>query len=353
MTAGRKPILSGLSTTELEALLRSEGEPAYRGRQVGEWVYRHHARSFDDMSSIPAGLRAKLAGKYDIGRENLVTVAGSGDGTAKLLLEMADGARIETVALPYADRLSCCVSTQVGCAIGCLFCASGQGGFVRNLQPGEIVNQVLAVEDLVHSGDISTSPDNRRVDHVVFMGMGEPLLNYDNTLKAVRLLNSEVGIGIRHLTVSTVGIVPGIYRLAKEELQVTLAVSLHAPDDALRTKLVPGMSRWKIAGILEACRDYVKATGRLVTFEYCLLNGVNDRAEQARRLANLLSGLNCHVNLIRFNAVPGLTYKPSPGARVRGFRSILEESRIQVTQRLQRGAGINAACGQLRQGRGE
>jgi len=216
MTAGRKPILSGLSTTELEALLRSEGEPAYRGRQVGEWVYRHHARSFDDMSSIPAGLRAKLAGKYDIGRENLVTVAGSGDGTAKLLLEMADGARIETVALPYADRLSCCVSTQVGCAIGCLFCASGQGGFVRNLQPGEIVNQVLAVEDLVHSGDISTSPDNRRVDHVVFMGMGEPLLNYDNTLKAVRLLNSEVGIGIRHLTVSTVGIVPGIYRLAKE-----------------------------------------------------------------------------------------------------------------------------------------
>jgi 23S rRNA (adenine2503-C2)-methyltransferase len=348
MNLKHKQPLSGLSTAELETLVKAEGEPAYRGRQLAEWIYRHGARSFADMKNLPSSLKAKLEEKYEIGRERPVTVRKSRDGTAKLLLEMSDGARIETVALPYPDRLSCCVSTQVGCAIGCVFCASGISGFVRNLLPGEIVNQVLAVQQMVISGDIRSSRDNRRVDHIVFMGMGEPLLNYENTLKAIRLLNIETGIGIRNMTVSTVGIVPGIYRLAKEELQVTLAVSLHAPDDGLRNKLVPGMTRWNIAGIIDACREYIRATGRRVTFEYCLLEGINDSKEQAVRLADLLAGLNCHVNLIRFNTVTGFIYRPSSGTKVQEFRAVLERSGIQVTQRLQRGAGIDAACGQLR-----
>lgn len=343
-----KKILSGFDTAELEALLSSEDEPAYRGRQIAEWIYRRRVKTIEDMSNIPAALRLKLASKYEISRPQLETVRKGRDGTTKLLLELQDGSRIETVALPYTDRFSVCLSTQVGCPVGCLFCASGRDGFIRNLQPGEITGQVLAVQDMIDSGDIRTTEYNRRVDHIVFMGMGEPLLNYDSTLKAVRLLNNEIGIGIRNITISTVGIVPGIFRLAKEDLQVTLAISLHAPTDKLRRKLVPGISRWSIVEITDACREYIRLTGRRVTFEYCMLDGINDRQEEAHELAAVLAGINCHVNLIRFNSVPEPTYLPSPGKNVHDFRIILEKSGIQVTQRLQRGAGISAACGQLR-----
>ncbi|MFC1921488.1 23S rRNA (adenine(2503)-C(2))-methyltransferase RlmN [Chloroflexota bacterium] len=343
-----KTILIGLDTAEIRALTREEGEPLYRGTQIAEWIYHHGAKTFDDMSNLPATLREKFAQKFEVGRSKIVTTRHDKDGTMKLLLEMSDGARIETVGLPYADRFSCCLSTQAGCPVGCAFCASGQGSFVRNLSPGEIVEQALSVQELAQSGTIQFNGPGQRIDHVTIMGMGEPLLNYESTLKAVRLLNKEIGIGMRHITVSTVGFVPGILDLAGEKMQITLAISLHAPNDELRKKLIPGMAKWSIAEIINASRKYIRQTGRRITFEYCMINGLNDRDIEARELAQLLTGLNCHVNLIRYNPVPGLPFRAPLQARVQAFRDVLQGAGIQVTQRFQRGAGINAACGQLR-----
>lgn len=331
--------LIGLNTDELRTLLKQEGEPAYRAKQLAEWLYRRGAHRFDEMTNLPEALRARLKERYRVGRGHPVTERVSKDGTVKLLLETCDSARVETVGLPYHDRTSCCVSTQVGCPIGCAFCATGLSGFTRNLNAGEIVDQVLTVQEAM---------GQKRVDHVTFMGMGEPLLNYDATLKAVRLLNEEVGIAMRNLTVSTVGHVPGIRALAREKLQLTLAISLHAPTDELRRRLVPTMSKWRVADIIDACRNYVEQTGRRVTFEYCLLAGINDSQELAHELARVLRGLNCHVNLIPFNTVRAVDFRRPRTERVREFRTILDGRGIQATQRLQRGSGIDAACGQLR-----
>ncbi len=336
--------LLGLNTEELCRLAQDEGVPQYRGRQLAEWIYRRHARSFAEMTDLPAALRTRLAEKYQVGRASLVTERRSRDGTVKLLLEMGDGVRVETVGLPYEDRFSCCVSTQAGCTVGCLFCATGLGGFVRNLTAGEIVGQVLAVEDASEN-----RPGGRaRLDHVTFMGMGEPLFNYEAVLKALYLLNVEKRIGARNLTVSTSGYVPGILKLAQENLQITLAVSLHAASDELRRRLVPGMAKWTIRELIEAAREYVRQTGRRITFEYCLLAGENDRLEEARHLAQLLHGLNCHVNLIPYNQVPELGLQASPGQQVKAFREVLVAAGIPVTQREEKGADIEAACGQLR-----
>ncbi len=343
------PSLLGLNTNELRELMLGEGEPPYRGSQVAEWLYRHGVRSFDNMSNLPAALKTGLARKYGIGRSKVSAIQQSSDGSVKLLLEMVDGSKVETVGLPYADRFSCCLSTQAGCPVGCIFCASGQEGLVRNLGPGEIVEQVLTVNEMVEAGVVHVSSRKRKIDHVVFMGMGEPLLNYDSTVKAVRLINNEMGIGARNVTVSTVGVVPGILKLAREKLQVTLAVSLHAPHDKLRTRLIPGITKWSINDILNASREYIQQTGRRVTFEYCLLDKINDGVMEARELAKILKGLNCHVNLIRYNPVSSLPFKSSPQKQVRAFREILHSAGIQVTQRLQRGVDIDAACGQLRQ----
>jgi 23S rRNA (adenine2503-C2)-methyltransferase len=329
--------LLGLNTDELCALVQEYGEPAYRGKQLAEWIYQHGVRTFDEMTNLPDKLRARLNGEYEVGRSQTVAVQRSKDGTEKLLLELHDGSMVETVGLPYADRFSCCLSTQVGCPVGCVFCATGLGGFTRNLTAGEIVDQVLAVQEA----------SGKRVDHVVFMGMGEPLLNYEATLKAIQLLNGELGIAMRHLTVSTVGYVPGIGRLAQEKLQITLAVSLHAPTDELRRKLIPGMT-YDVAEIIDACREYLQQTGRRVTFEYCLLEGVNDGVAEAQELAKLLQGMNCHVNLIPYNPVAGLAFHGLQRKRIKAFREVLEGAGIQVTQRLQRGSDIDAACGQLR-----
>ena len=341
--------LLGLNTAELRALAQREGAPAYRGTQVAEWLYRRGARTLEEMNSLPEELRTRLTSTHEVGRSSIVAQQTSKDGTVKLLLALRDGERIEAVGLPYADRVSCCVSTQVGCPIGCVFCATGQSGFTRSLEAGEIVDQVLAVQDALRSMPSTTHASDARINHVTFMGMGEPLLNYEETLKAIWLLNGELGIAMRHLTVSTVGIVPGILKLAQERLQLTLAVSLHAPTDELRRKLIPGSSRWSLGELMYACRDYVHQTGRRVTFEYCLLDGANDSLEEAQALAELLRGINCHVNLIPGNPVPGLNVRRSSPQHLRGFRDILERARIQVTQRVQRGSDIDAACGQLRQ----
>ena len=342
-------VLLGLNTSELHKLVREEGEPPYRSNQLAEWIYRHGARTFKDMSSLPALLQTRLAQKYNVGRSTITTMQQSRDGVFKLLLEMKDGVKIETVGLPYTNRFSCCLSTQAGCPVGCIFCASGQNRLIRNLEPGEIVEQVLTANELVESGVVQVSSHKRRIDHVVFMGMGEPLLNYDATIKAIRLLNSEIGIGIRSITISTVGIVPGIFKLAEEGLQVTLAVSLHAPNNELRERLIPGITRWDISEIINASREYVHRTGRRVTFEYCMLEKINDGVTEAMELVKILKGLNCHVNLIQYNPVSSLPFRASSKKDITIFRNILHNAGIQVTQRQQRGADINAACGQLRQ----
>ena len=345
-----KTVLLGFDTSELRAFVQSLGEQAYRGNQIAEWIYQRHARSFEAISNLSKALRARLNEVADVGRSEIVREQRSRDGTVKLLLKLSDGETIETVGLPYEDRLSCCVSSQVGCPMRCDFCATGLSGYTRNLTAGEIVEQVVTVNEVLsirnppkQSGEI-----RNRVNHVVFMGMGEPLLNVDNVLKAVRLLNKEIGIAMRQLTISTVGIVPGIRRLAEEKLQLTLAVSLHAPTDELRARLIPTMRKWSVQDIIAACHEYVEKTGRRVTFEYVLLSGVNDNPAEARELARVLRGLICHVNLIPFNPVAELGYHAPTSERIRAFREILERARISVTQRVQRGADIDAACGQLR-----
>jgi len=341
--------LLGLNTEELRALVREEGQPAYRGNQLAEWVYRRGARAFEEMTNLPDTLRVQLSEKHEVGHPLVVSVRRSRDGTAKLLVEMRDGARVETVGLPYAGRFTCCLSTQVGCPVGCVFCATGRSGYTRNLTAGEIVGQALAVQEEAQNRSSQVDKGSCRVDHITFMGMGEPLLNYAQTVKAIQLLNGELDIAMRHVTVSTVGFVPGIRRLAQEELQITLAVSLHAPTDDLRQRLIPNMVKWSVAEIIDTCHGYVQQTGRRVTFEYCLLGGVNDGTAEARELASLLHGLNCHLNLIPYNSVHGLGfYNPSP-KDVRAFREVLSNAGIQVTQRVQRGPDIDAACGQLRQ----
>ena len=265
------------------------------------------------------------------------------DGFAKYLFHGDGPEPFEAVRIPLLHRADdqkyiVCVSSQVGCALGCAFCYTGKMGFIRNLSAWEMADQVIKIRD----------DSEHPVRGVVFMGMGEPLLNYEATMTAVRLINNELKIGMRNITMSTIGYVPGIYRLAAERLQLTLAVSLHAAGDGLRRKLVPGMSRYLLKDILAACQHYFNHTGRRVTFEYCLLKGVNDSQAEAAALASLLKGLNCHVNLIPFNEVLQSNFRRPQAAAITAFRRVLENDGITVTQREQKGAGIQAACGQLR-----
>jgi 23S rRNA (adenine2503-C2)-methyltransferase len=375
MTPPQAPTdLTGLTLAELQALIASLGEPPFRAVQLARWIYRRAATSFAEMTDLPAALRARLAEGYRLGVLRPVSVVSADGGdTLKCVLQLADGATVETVFMRYRDgRRSVCVSTQVGCGMGCTFCATGLAGLTRNLTAGEIVGQVLSIQRLT----------GERPTHVVFMGMGEPLANYDATLRAVRVLNAPwgAGIGMRRLTVSTVGLVPQIRRLAGERLQLTLAVSLHAPTDELRATLVPITRRWSVADLLDASREYVVATGRRVTFEYVLLEGVNDDPGLAAVLADLLrpraAGLRAsgeeagqgfpvgysegvsgprgwafHVNLIPWNPVPDLPYRRPSRARVEAFARALRARGVPVTVRLERGVEIEAACGQLRRTR--
>jgi 23S rRNA (adenine2503-C2)-methyltransferase len=336
--------LIGLNTAELEAVLCDMNEPAFRGRQIALWIYRHGARSFGEMTNLSHELRARLEAEHQLDFPKTAARFDSTDGSTKLLLEMTDGERIECVRLPFQDRLSVCVSSQAGCAMACAFCATGLGGFRRNLSTSEIIAQVLlAASD---TGEFH-APTN-----IVFMGMGEPLLNLDNVLKTIHLMHDEIGIPMRGITVSTVGILHGMKRLADENLQLTLAVSLHAPEDELRHRLIPTSRKTSVAQIVDGAKYYVNTTGRRVTFEYVVLGGVNDQANHAQALAKLCKGWPCHVNLIPWNDVPDAEFEgakfhaPAPDDLKR-FRAILEEANIAVTQRVQRGADVAAACGQL------
>lgn len=327
-----------MNRAELSMEVERLGFPAYRGKQIADWLYKKGAHSFTELSNLPTAMREKLFEEETLSRSEVVSISKSADGTAKYLLRLSDGETIESVLLPYSDRTSVCVSTQVGCAAGCLFCATALCGFVRNLTAGEIVDQVLTLQE--HGG--------RKVTHVVFMGMGEPLLNLDDLLKAMHLLNEEVGISMRRLTVSTVGVTPAINKLAEIDLPFTLALSLHAPDDELRQNIIPMARKYPLNELLQACREYANITKRRVTFEYLLLAGVNDSPEQAKQLAGLLRGVLGHVNLIPYNAVAGRDFQRPSGKAVQAFRQVLEAEGIEVTQRLERGHEVAAACGQLK-----
>lgn len=356
--------LLGLDRAELTSLCEELGQPAFRGKQIADWLYSKDAHQISSMTNLPARLREKLADCSTLTRSEVIDQSKASDGTSKYLLGLGDGETIESVLLPYPggaiapasqsdaaaprpDRTSVCVSTQVGCPAGCLFCATAVTGFVRNLSAGEIVDQVLTLNAQMpqNSKDNSIS---RKVTHVVFMGMGEPLLNFDNVVKALRLLNDEVGIGMRRMTVSTAGIPAAIRRLQELDLQITLAVSLHAPEDALRNQLIPLSKNYPLAELLKICREYADFTKRRVTFEYLLLSGVNDKPEHAEALAKLLRHTLCNVNLIPFNEVPGLPYKRPDRNAVQSFRAVLEDAGVEVTQRMERGHSISAACGQLK-----
>ncbi|MBO8142239.1 MAG: 23S rRNA (adenine(2503)-C(2))-methyltransferase RlmN [Firmicutes bacterium] len=329
-----------MDVAELEALVAELGEPRYRARQMMQWLYGHGAVDLDRMTNLPKAFRKKLAEKAFIGRMSIADVQVSRDGTRKYLLRTLDGDAVEAVLIPEGDRRTACLSSQIGCGIGCAFCATALMGLTRNLTAGEICGQLAAIQE----------DTGQRVTNVVMMGMGEPLANYKNVMQALRLLNDPdgFGIGARRLTISTAGLVPGIRRLAEEDLQVVLAISLHAATDEKRDQLVPINRHYPIAQLLDACREYVQRTRRRVTFEYVLLRGVNDGTDDARILAGKLRGLLCHVNLIPFNPVPETGFAPPDAAAVERFRQELAGRGIQATVRRPRGVDIDAACGQLR-----
>lgn len=339
--------LFGLDRAELSSLCEQLGQSAFRGRQIAEWLYSKGAREIGAMSDLPAAMREELARTSSISRSEVVTQSKASDGTTKYLLRLADGETVESVLLPYSERTSVCVSTQVGCPAGCLFCATGMSGFVRNLTAGEIVDQALTLDgEMVR--DFKSRTISRGVTHVVFLGMGEPLLNFDNVVKALHLLNDEIGIGMRRMTVSTIGIPSAINKLRQLDLQITLAISLHAPDDILRRQLIPMAAKHPLPELMQACREYADHTKRRITFEYLLLAGVNDSPAHASALAKLLHHTLCNVNLIPFNEVAGVSYKRPTRDAIQAFRAVLEEAGIEVTQRMERGHSISAACGQLR-----
>jgi 23S rRNA (adenine2503-C2)-methyltransferase len=332
-----------LSSEELEAWLKQEGIPAYRGGQIQHWLMERRAASFDEMSDLPKALRGRLAEEFQIWTTKVALHKQADDGTEKLLLELADGQRIECVLLRQTElRRTICISTQVGCAMGCVFCASGLEGVARNLTRGEIIEQMLQLNRLLDP--------HERLSHIVVMGMGEPLANLNNLLPALAVATSPKGLGIspRRVTISTVGLPPGILRLAEVNQPFHLAVSLHAPDDELRNRLVPVNKNIGIDAILEAADEYFHKSGRRLTFEYVLLGGINDRPEHAERLAGRLAGRTALLNIIPYNPVAGLPYEsPKPDAQQR-FVTILERAGIAVKVRRRKGDKIDAACGQLR-----
>ena len=327
-----------VSADELAALL--DGQPAYRARQVWDGLHRRALRPAE-MSDLPLELRAELDELLPAALSEVERRTTDGGGTVKWLFGLHDGRRVETVLMAYPGRVIVCVSTQAGCAMGCAFCATGQAGFDRQLTAGEIVEQVVAAVRAARP---------RRVSNVVFMGMGEPLANYERTWAAVERIHGDVGISARHLTVSTVGLVPGIRRLAAEPLPVNLAVSLHAANDALRDRLVPINRRYPLGELAEACAAYVGATGRRLSIEWAMIDGTNDRPSDMAELARFARPLGAHVNLIPLNATPGYPVRGSPPLRVAGARQELERLGVRTTIRSTRGAEIDAACGQLAAG---
>lgn len=338
-----RPSLLDLSRVELKEFITGWGEPAYRAEQIETWLYKRYVNDVSEMSNLPKSLRQRLAGEYLLDPLRLVVSLDSSDGnTRKALFALPDGREIEAVLMRYDKRQTLCISTQAGCAMACPFCATGQMGFMRNLTAGEIMAQILYYARQLDR-------EGKRVSNIVFMGMGEPLANYAETWRAIRRLNDRAGfnLGARHMTLSTVGLVPAIRRMSKEPEQVGLAVSLHAPTDELRNKIVPINRRYPLAMLMQAIRDYSDITRRRVTFEYALMANLNDSDAHAAQFAALVQGLLCHINLIPLNPTPGSPWSGSSDERVYAFRDRLQAAGIPTTVRLRRGIDIAAGCGQL------
>jgi 23S rRNA (adenine2503-C2)-methyltransferase len=343
-----KPVLTSFRPEDLEQLFVEWGEPKFRARQVLDWVYRKRVTRFEDMTNLGLSLRERLMGHFDLRSLTLARQQGSADTTRKLLFRLRDGRYVESVVIPAnptlygerADRRTICVSSQVGCAYDCKFCASGLAGFTRNLTPDEIVEQILQAEAL----------DGQRIDNIVFMGMGEPLANLRNLLAAIEILNADwgVGIGARHMTISTSGLAPQIEKLAEQPLQVRLALSLHGATDEVRDQIMPVNKKYPLNRLFESLRRYQELKKQKVTFEYILIEDVNDALEQAAILATRARSLNAKVNLIPYTPVEGLPWKRPSEARQEQFLKVLRTQGVQATLRREKGHDIDAACGQLR-----
>lgn len=337
-------LLYDLLLEDLQAWMKEQGEQPFRAKQVYQWIYRN-VQSFDEMTNVGKSLREKLSADFTLDGVQLVSHSGSEkDGSEKLLVALSDGNMIESVLMFHDYGTSLCVSTQVGCKMHCAFCATGMDGFVRNLTAGEIVAQVVQANRLLKSRDRGP------VQRLVYMGSGEPLDNYANTIKSIRILHEPDGynIGYRNFTISTAGLVEGIYNLTQEGLPLNLSISLHAPNDKLRSQLLPIGKRYSIAEIIEAAMNYFDDSGRRVTIEYLLISGVNDTTELAKELAALIKRYPFHVDLIPYNEVGGVDFKRPSASRIRVFMDILRERGVNATCRISKGRDIDAACGQLK-----
>lgn len=335
-----KANIKSFTFDELKQEMISLGEKPFRAEQIFKWVYQENVTSFDDMTNLSKEFREKLKEKYTINNFNIIRKLESKDGTKKFLFDVLDGNAIESVLMQYKYGYSICVSSQVGCRMGCKFCASTGIPFSRSLEAGEIVEQILAVQ----------REENVRISNIVFMGIGEPLDNYDNVIKAINIINHPKGlnIGTRHISISTSGVVPNIYRLANENIQCTLSISLHSSNNEKRSEMMPVNKMYPIEQLMEACRDYIKVTNKRISFEYALAKDSNDNLQDAKDLVKLLKGMLCHVNLIPINKIENGKYSKSTNENIIKFRDYLNDNGIVATIRRELGSDIDAACGQLR-----
>jgi 23S rRNA (adenine2503-C2)-methyltransferase len=358
-TTATSACVTDLTSTQIQALVAGLGEPGYRAKQLQHWTYQGLALSFDEMTELPKSFRHRLAQRVRLHSLTPTHEVTGHDGTIKTLFTLSDGKTIESTLMSYptakgGTRYTICLSTQVGCPIGCPFCATGQQGFERNLTPGEIIDQVLyfahRLQDRSDEAGADSDKPAMHVSNLVFMGMGEPLANYDAVLQAIEMLNSPQGFGLgaRNMIISTAGLIPQIKRLSQEKLQIGLAVSLHASDDALRNELVPINKKYPVRQLIAACREYCETSGRRISFEYALFEGINDSVTHARSLARLLAGLNCHVNLIPSNLTDSQGFRPPTRGTTLAFQRELVRLGIACTLRQRRGLDIDAGCGQLR-----
>lgn len=324
---------------EIEKIIYDITQEKFRAKQIFTWIHRG-ITTFDEMTDIPISFRGKLKESFSIYSFKVISLQKSPEGTSKFLFGLEDGNAIESVLMKYKYGYTACISTQVGCKMGCRFCASAKCGFVRNLSSGEIIEQVLSIQ----------RETGNRIAKIVFMGIGEPLENYDNVIKAIKLLNNPLGlnIGLRNISISTCGLVPQINQLAKENIPVTLSISLHAPNDIIRSKLMPINKRYPVKELINACKEYIKITNRKMYFEYVMIENVNDREKEAYELSGLIKGLLAHVNLIQLNPIGQKELKRSNPGRIKKFVEVLKSQGISVTLRRELGTKIDAACGQLR-----
>lgn len=325
---------------KLKEELKNLGEKPFRAEQIFKWIYQDQVKSFDEMTNLSLSLREKLKEEYTLCNYNIIKKQESADGTKKYLFDVLDGNAIETVLMEYHHGKTICVSSQIGCKMGCKFCASTGIAFVRSLTAGEIVEQIIAVEQDIQD----------RISNIVFMGIGEPLDNYENVIKAIRIINHPKGlnIGARHISVSTSGLVPRIYDLAKENIPCTLSISLHATNNEKRSAMMPVNNAYPIEELIKACKDYIATTNRRISFEYALAKDNNDNLEDAKELIKLLKGMLCHVNLIPINKIENGKFTKSTNENIIKFRDYLNEHGIVATIRRELGSDIDAACGQLR-----